>query len=187
MNIGRLFQRNRQDAAAATEQEMTATAVLEVPPPQPVEVEIAANELAEYKKVAAEVGFRPSALVQAELEELLRENNIHVYDYDKVSAFLTQHFAGQEWGWRPLRDSDDGKLVSHGEGNGEIVRRTYRQAVPLPVLLTVKKIASAIPEVQFYVSDLVGSVNDQDPFLMVCAAGVNRYVVERWNEPGFRE
>lgn len=63
--------------------------------------------------------------------------------------------------------------------------KTYARAIPHAVLLTVKKLRDRFNgQVNFYASDY--EVRNPDPFLMVTGPGLDYYVIERWDEPGFR-
>ena len=89
-----------------------------------------------------------------------------------------------------MRKADVDELsgwIMHGTRDVKFSDQPYRAAVPLPVLLTVEKIQKAVPEVFFYVSAPKVMAGDPDPFLMVTGRGVGVCVVERWDEPGFRE
>lgn len=153
------------------------------------EPELAADELAEYHRVALTIGFEGNgALFDQRLERFLLENNIHTYHSRDVVPYLDKQL-GNDWVWAGLRPTDTEHLTGwSSEMGGRRVsfgRRTYRGAVPLPVLLTVQTIQQAFPEAHFYVSE-TAKVNG-DPFLMVASRDGGCYIVERWDEPGFRE
>lgn len=71
--------------------------------------------------------------------------------------------------------------------NGAFRTAAYTKRVPLPVLLTAEQIEDKLPgEVSFFVSDIE---RYPDPFLGVCLKSdpeKKMFVVERWDEPGFR-
>lgn len=150
------------------------------------------EEMDEYIKVAEEVGVDSCTdLTSERLLRCLREENIHIFDTEAVYAYLDNKL-GNDWEWRGLRTKDAQHLagwhVKKSEKNREISfsREPYRGAVPLPVLLTVKKILQVLPEdVYFYVS--APKDNDGDPFLCVTSRWLGTYIIERWNEPNFRE
>lgn len=146
----------------------------------------------EYAKVSAAVGIDCCTdLTRERLVRCLREENIHVFSTTQVVAYLDDKL-GLEWEWRGLRKLDakhmpDGTW-SHtvGERKIKFAGDVYRGAVPLPVLLTVQKIqAHDIPDIYFYVS--ARKDEDGDPFLMITSRWLGVYVVERWDEPNFRE
>ncbi len=148
---------------------------------------------AQYIEKARALGVVNGALKEEMLLAFLRENGIRVYPLEKVREYLDGVFGKVKnwdpptWVWRPLRDDDDGKLQSnHDSRNGRIVRGVYQQAIPFPVLLTIEKIISIVPDVHFYVSDRSSSSKDEDPFLAVTTAGMDMLVIERWDEPTFR-
>ncbi len=110
------------------------------------------------------------------------------------------------WGWFPLNtgpvqpssasfsaiEEYNRALRSMGlpperQPNGSFRSSTYNKRVPLPVLLTAEKIEDKLPgEVSFFVSDIE---RYPDPFLGVCLKSdpeKRMFVVERWDEPGFR-
>lgn len=70
-------------------------------------------------------------------------------------------------------------------GGFQFVR--YSEAVPLPVLLTVERLADRIgDDAEFFVAALGGPI---DPFLGIrlkSDPAHTLFVVERWDEPGFR-
>lgn len=69
--------------------------------------------------------------------------------------------------------------------HGTVVNSVYLHAIPFACLLTVKKIADAFPDAQFLVSDY--EVQRPDPFLAVTLPDTPElFVIERWDEPGFR-
>lgn len=153
---------------------------------------IEGDELAEYMRVAAEIGLDSCTdLTREKLLSCLRDEGIHVYKIQQVVAYLDQEL-GNDWEWRGLRSIDTAHMPGGGWGHTVGDRRIafaaepYRGAVPLPVLLTVQKIQKVMgDEVYFYVS--APKDNNGDPFLMVTSRWLSVYVVERWNEPGFRE
>jgi hypothetical protein len=176
----------------------SAVAVAELPIPEPMPVSIDSNllveeEINEYTKVALDLGMETdAAILNLRLEKFLKEENIHVYDEHQVIPFLDQKL-GNDWVWRGLRMKDarelGGWFIESTKNNRKVYfgeeDEVYRGAVPLPVLLTAKKIQDAFPDVYFYVSD--PKEGDGDPFLMVTGQKIGQYIVERWNEPNFRE
>jgi hypothetical protein len=54
--------------------------------------------------------------------------------------------------------------------------------------MTVDKLVELLgPATRFYVADLTRIKVKCDPFLAVTAHGCPLYVIERWDEPAFRE
>lgn len=193
-----MFSMFRKSAATTVEPEETPVMV-----PARVAIEPSMDDAAraEYIEKAKVLGIYNGALKREMLLALLCENGLRVYPYDKVELYLDMMFGRpcgcppdalghyrecSTWGWHPLREKDDGQLVSgHSSANGRIQRGVYQQAVPLPVLLTVEKIVEAVPDVYFYVSGRIVPQTD-DPFLAVSARGMSMLVIERWDEPSFR-
>lgn len=149
------------------------------------------DEQSEYLAVAKAIGLDDDLgyLLEPRLRQLLRDENIRVYDYDQVCKFLDVKL-GTDWRWMPLRQIDSDEFPG-GEWGHEIAghrrkfgNNRYNRPVPLPVLLTVKKIAEAIPQARFYVS---GIDRDADPFLCVTTRLLHVHIIERWDEPDYRE
>lgn len=168
----------------------------------------------EYLQVADRIGLVSPPVLKAKLERFLAVNGWPLYPYDKVWKYLEQlaekenppraarpsfeaglgpvnSFADQlrrmEWDmvnlwgppsvvrpvWKPLRAVDaDGEKV-------------YDKAVPMHALLKVEALEQEIGpnKLTFHVSDYK-AVNP-DPFLMVTAPGLDKYVIDVWDEPGF--
>lgn len=70
----------------------------------------------------------------------------------------------------------------------------YRKPIPYPVLLTIERVAEAFPLARFYISDETTPMEREadrvrttgaDPFLLAIV-GVERYIIEWWDEPTFR-
>jgi hypothetical protein len=147
--------------------------------------------LATYLETARAIGMEPDqgALLNERIEQALSEENIQVYNNQDVTTFL-DHKLGPTWVWAGLRPID----VEHLKGwhydvpKVRVVNfgsKPYSEAVPLAVLLTVQKILTHVPEAHFYVS-AVAEPDDEDPFLAVVNQSSKMFVVERWDEPGFR-
>jgi hypothetical protein len=180
-------------AESAVEETVAQPAPAPFPSSGPArEPRLDAEEMAEYIRVSAEVGIDCCTdLTREKLLACLREENVHIFDNAQVIAYLDEKL-GNDWEWRGLRTVDVEHLGTtgawHTTGKPREVyfaRQPYRGAVPLPVLLTVQKIQRAVPEVYFYVSAPKG--NDGDPFLCVTNRWLGSYIIERWDEPNFRE
>jgi hypothetical protein len=113
------------------------------------------------------------------------------------------------WGWRPLRQKDARRVGIAGfsrlpSRSDEILNTgiIYDRPVPLPVLTTALRIQEVFPDTRFFVSDGISQEEAEglrqrmrngrvewfkDPFL---AAQLRRdgelFIVEKWDEPGFR-
>ncbi len=155
----------------------------------------------EYKALAKASGWSDDDVKQAivlakrparlhDLKAFLAENGICIYDINSVNKYMNavvrkinrsaswnrtwwsflfdvpQKFT---WEWRPLSSSQ--------------YSRGYQQPIPIPVLMTISKIREAFPYAQFSVTEI--SQAGGDPFLGVHYCG-EFFVIERWDEPGFR-
>lgn len=159
--------------------------------------------LDEYAAVAAELGFNPAGMVVERFKNFLAEEGIQNFDVQKVADYMDQEWGLPEqrdwtqggpaakWCWRPMREADRmanwnfiltrNNIVAHGLA-------AYTKAIPLPVLLTAKKILNAFPDAKFFVCDLVSEhekPKNKDPFLLVIVGGKS-FCVEKWDEPRFR-
>lgn len=143
----------------------------------------------EYRALCREIGFAPPQILQYELEEYLAANFIGVYDPEAVVAYmhalchLESYKQGRPvgWVWKPLRDGDTKLAIDHIERS----TGTYKHPIPKPVLETVRTIIKHLGDrVAFVVTDY--EATNPDPFLAVTAPGLPLYVIERWDEPGFR-
>lgn len=154
------------------------------------EPDMSAEERAEYIRVAEAVGIGDSPAVIAErLLAFMQEENITTYDRQKVYEYLNQELGKGKWEWRGVRKSDVAEFsgwISHYDG-GDVMYGAiaYTEKIPLPVLLTIQKVAEAVPGAHFYISELASS-KVGDPFLMVSGRGIGSYIIERWDEPRFR-
>jgi hypothetical protein len=71
--------------------------------------------------------------------------------------------------------------VAHGLFSNDV----YPHAIPVVPLMAAKIIQDAFPEAQFFVTDY--EVQKPDPFLAVMLPDTpDLFVIERWDEPGFR-
>jgi hypothetical protein len=149
------------------------------------------NESLEYLAIAKSIGLDDDLgyILDIKLRDVLAEENIRVYDYDQVAIFLDTKLQ-EEWKWMPLRQIDAEEFPGGNWGHTIANKRRvfsnerYNRPVPLPVLLTVEKIVKRIPEVRFFVS---GIKRDADPFLCATTKLLHTYVIERWDEPDYRE
>lgn len=190
---------DNQDSAVAvaTPNETKAQEPIKQPAPMPSTYEprvpkIDGEEMEAYVKLCEEIGIDCCTdLTREKLLKCFREENIHVYNFDQVVAYLDDKL-GSDWEWRGMRTVDVNHLndkwhiqETKKHRRVEFASEPYRGAIPMPVLLTVRKIQQAVPDVYFYVSSRKDQ--DGDPFLMVTNRWLYTYVIERWNEPNFRE
>lgn len=109
------------------------------------------------------------------------------------------------WGWRPIHNvqkipasplgavtpnsaSQSGQLIGVQRGDGGVWTRPYTKAIPAPVLLRARDIKSSFPDAVFVASDEFTEADMpriSDPFLGVIVGG-KFYIVDKWDEPGFR-
>ena len=146
---------------------------------------------AAYIEVSQRLRINAVPLALAELEQVLREETLGIYDYVKVAAYLDEQcrqlnetrkprlFRLYEWHWHPTRD------YSHvyswlPNQSSEI----YNKPIPQEIFPTIERILSRYPKALFYVSDIR---DFRDPFLAVTVKGADKlHVIERWKEPRFR-
>jgi hypothetical protein len=64
------------------------------------------------------------------------------------------------------------------------LKEQYRRPIPLPVLLTIEKILTEVPDAHFYISQ--SADENADPFLNVTGRNCCHFIVERWNEPNYQ-
>jgi hypothetical protein len=151
-------------------------------------VTLSKEEATEYESVANTLGILANtALVKERLARCLRDNNLECYADYQVVRFLNAKLGKGKWCWAGLRQCDVDHLRGWSTGESKIpfADKQYGRAVPLPALLTVKAITEAMPEVYFYVSE--SKAENEDPFLLVTNRDLGQYIVERWDEPDFRE
>ena len=150
----------------------------------------------EYQNVACKLDVAVkvpcSARGNGSLRRTLYAEGIPIYPLDAVASWLQAHVSeGETWGWFPLRNTDyvfmlEGNRRGLASQNGSLRRAQYEKPVPLPVLLTVDRLTTQLPgDLRFFVSD---TAKYQDPFLAVMerASMQEFYIIERWDEPGFR-
>lgn len=156
--------------------------------------------LGTYEALAKELNFLPAQLLEIQLRRFLAEQQIQVYSYKEVDIYLATiaEKEGKVWIWRPLRGCDEPNYRWNGRrptGGGDLERghgsykdewnyRPYDKAVPIHILRKVKKIQDEFDShVKFFVSDYAAP--NPDPFIMVTALGVDRFIFGVWDEPGF--
>jgi hypothetical protein len=162
----------------------------------------------DYIALAAKLGVNNPKCLRFRLERFLAAEFVEVYPMKKVADYLGEIAARETrkagggrfgrpiivWCWRPLRARDRGldRQVSSrtppwGEEpqNGLVRDKVYDKDVPYAALCTMDRITEEFHnDVRFFVSDYEARI--PDPFLMVTADGLPFYVIERWDEPGFR-
>lgn len=175
-----------------------AVEVLEVPASRVVTAELPDEEYQRYVETCKELGLeRSPAFVLEKIRQVLITSSIRQYDPRQVAAYLAKKL--DNWAWTPLRPEDCRAVVKVVEDRGNrwwwwcvgdenlavFSTTQYALPVPLPVLETARRIAVEVPEALFFVSGR----RLADPFLLVTSAGAasEGFIVERWDEPGYRE
>lgn len=153
------------------------------------------RQRAEYIRLTAKHGvFRAVAAKAPTLLGALKEEGLSLYDLANVERYLDKKEGRNYWTWYPLRDKDVEwrhavKRVTRGSysSSGQVSNTWYQQPIPLPVLLTVDRLVERLgDEPRFYVAAIA---SPPDPFLAVTSTRDEKhtlYVIERWDEPGFR-
>lgn len=161
------------------------------PKAKPLDVAVSVNTdemiRQEHRRLAEKHGCPTVCAVS--LESVIREECIHVFDQAKVEKWMDKK---GEWRWFPLRSRDRGRVeiqrVSRIESyrmrdHGGMESNVYPLIVPVPVLMTVDRLDERLRgEVFFYVA---APSQGPDPFL-AAVSRENIFIVERWDEPGFR-
>lgn len=181
------------------------------------EAELADALRTQYAAIALELGVNQPGLLKDAARAYFRDRGTRLYDGAKVKAYLDDQYGKEgkrldhqwspprrrgipTWGWRPLRASDVAPMTgsqrqfgySTSEQNDSIwyYIEPYKKPVPLPVLLTAREIATQFTSARMYVSDEILAHEHRDPvldpFLLVVIEG-ERFIVERWDEPAYRE
>lgn len=153
----------------------------------------------QYEALCNEIGFYPAAVEEEKFKKYLLDNNIKVYDYEKVCTFLNEEYGDEimlphnkkcGWVWLRLLEKDSneqGVSVQITNSSGRIFDKySYQKAVPYHVLEIVRDIRKALPEFIPYVSERWKEEHQPaDPFLMYCF-DFQRYVIKHWDEPNFK-
>lgn len=150
----------------------------------------------DYAKLAQDAGFSGYYAVQRECErqtnlsrfrKFLAENGICVYDTEKVRKYLHRLCPrGQDVVWcgfdgdtRSEFFMEDYWATQHYLSIGG-----YTKPIPEVPLMTLARIRAEFPQAVGYVSAFK-NVPKGDPFLAVRFEG-EFFIIERWDEPGFR-
>ena len=159
-----------------------------------------------YEGVAQSLGFIPAELTRAQLLEFFEDEGIKLYDYEQVSAWLTNkkvEAKAENWCWRAFREKDIITDYLWGHETGVWIDgfysssykksecRPYERLVPMHALEKVAKIEAKFGDrVKFFVSDYAAP--GADPFIMVrpamCDSGTlaeYNLIFDVWDEPGF--
>lgn len=139
----------------------------------------------EHTRLASKHGCRTVPTVS--LAQVIRQECLSVYEQAKVEKWMDRK---GDWSWFPLREMDCERWRIHRQTKtayefslGSMSRREYQLVVPVPVLITVDKLVKRLRnEVNFYVA---APGRGHDPFLAAVNAD-GTFIIERWDEPGFR-
>jgi len=149
----------------------------------------------------------------AEFVAALSQMGLRRYDFDAVKRYLNQQYGRTRWGFRALFKCNEqttiGVFLSHNgyinggdtkwwkKHNGALLGTSnvlrwpgdlalYAKPIPFPVLRTIDELRTKFPGATFWVSDEAQKVaRSFDPFLLVRFHG-QQFIIERWDEPGFR-
>lgn len=138
----------------------------------------------------------------AALRQFLSENGITVYDKSSVENYMERITPQRKrWVWT-VATTGVGATLPNWEG---YTIETYSKPIPDAVIMTIQKIRDAFPTSIFEVTDIL-EVPKGDPFLRVSLEETGRwgaesdsekrarvyfkaahsFIIERWDEPGFR-
>lgn len=150
---------------------------------------------AEHHRLASKLGVASMVSLKVpSVLPVLKEEGCRLYNTSAVERWMDKK---GYWKWYGLRAVDAThafkihRVTAHGYptlyGAGGQRWQVYDKIVPAEVLLTVERIADRLSaEALFFVA----AVDDHpDPFLAVMSAHDEKntlYVIERWDEPGFR-
>ena len=153
----------------------------------------------DYEKLARDAGFSGFYKVQHDVEQqarlskfrkFLSENGICIYDTEKVQKYLDRlRPSGTDVVWCGL----DGRIAAANfkdmnyNGSTQMYYNRiggYTKPIPEVPLMTLAKIRTEFPQAVGYVSDFM-YMQQGDPFLAVRYED-EFFIIERWDEPGFR-
>ncbi len=158
-----------------------------------------------YAALARKLNFAPAALTRNEVLAFFRANDIKVFDYQKVGAYMQQAVDRSDdadcWIWRPLRaedafSSEDGVSLETEAGDTiydsrDDICAPYDKLIPARVLGNTAKIADKFgARVKFFVTDYAD--HKPDPFIAIWIGDHNLpaeqgfIIFDVWDEPGFK-
>ena len=181
-----------QLAAVAVANAPSSIAVKEDRIPHPSVVKVQDQDGSEeWLALNKELGITLRAPATYELKAFLAEEGIPIYSAQSVFDYMSRK--SDKWDLCPLRDRDllkfpkgqftlkHAEVSSWPDGAGR-PGSLFSEAVPIPVLLTVKKLVAKFGDEVYF---LVATVAN-DPFLAVVLRDSTLVFVERWDEPSFR-
>ncbi len=145
-----------------------------------------------YTNLARSIGVTIPA-EEADILQVIYDQELKVYDYDKVDNYLYRKALTQgtqvRWVWKPIRDKDIKALQStSGRTNvGIIYNAVYTNKIPMRILQEAKEILDKIPDAILLVSDY--EVIRPDPFLAITTEKLlnagKLWIIDQWDEPAF--
>jgi hypothetical protein len=145
---------------------------------------------AEYVALSQQLGVNTIPLRLCELAQIVREETLGTYSYERVVSYLDKQVAAlrqsksnrwliQEWSWCPVK-----QYPSYRHHSRHFSSDVYNKPIPAEVLPTIVRVLARMPDAEFFVSDVE---EFKDPFLGVTVPGSDTlFVLERWDEPSFR-
>ena len=155
--------------------------------------------LEEYQKIASDLDYHPAKIMNERNKKFFLENNIPIYHNFSVDKYLT-YLADQKkqwWIWRPLREKDsqctflmtghnrdfsvtNSLLFHHGSYAKKLNYFSYRELVPISILILVKKIEENLDkDLVFFVSDCF--VHKSNRFIMACSLKAEVIIFGAWD------
>ncbi len=143
----------------------------------------------EYDELATKLGVVARATTSDKLAKVLASLQIPCYKLEDVEKYMDKK---GYWSWFELRHDQPSLNVVRKTPTqwrtlyGNTVFRTYDKPIPYPVLLTIDQIQAELGAQAVF---FIAALNDKpDPFLgvMLWSDTSQFFVVERWDEPGFR-
>lgn len=157
------------------------------PTPQSAKPSMTKSESSDYMSLATRAELLDSpAILKERILTFLRDENIPVYNIEDVTQYLNHKVGKGSWHWSAVYPKH--LPIKGGTNiNGIPIGRwdVYNQKIPSPVLETIHKIRTVFPDMEFCIST-PGTLYE-DPFLAIHANDIDFFVVERWDEPAFRQ
>lgn len=149
------------------------------------------SSILEWMALSRELGITQRSPSLYELKIFCREEGIQIYNTQKVWNYLRSQ--SKTWGLFPLREKDCVRYppkenrYKHAEvdswvANEGVTGNQYDSPVPIPALLTVKKLVQKFGDDVYFLI----AATKIDPFLVVVLRDSSMLFVERWDEPSFR-
>lgn len=173
--------------------------------PKPLVIDKAPQQPSDnYRELAKKAGFEgvEKAISVAKMEnatDLLRrflsESGLAVYEDLAVRKYMNSITpTGKEWVWVCTRSVGYDSYIHRWswermEYREERGREVYSKPIPEAVLITMGKIREQFSGAVFEITDIrdIPVSSKLDPFLRVTVDGANWFIIERWDEPKFRQ